>query len=515
MGVNLAVGFLLCGIALGPLGANLIKKTELTNGMGHTGLLIFIFAVGLEMPFHRIKSLYKYIFGLGMTQVVLTSAVLYTILRNFFYTETALILAISFSFSSTAIIVQILSERNETTGQVGRRAFSILLFQDIAAICLFVYLGCKFCTNAPAQEMITRALLGVCILSLSSYILYRLSQKIFYFYPQTGVVLPFILFVIFFFSWITEFFGISAELGPFVAGITLATTSWRHHISNDIHPFLSVFLPAFFINMGSDLLTIPGIKSLPWIIGSISSLIVVKAVTLLIIISSFRMNSKNDFPLSVLISGCSEFFLMIMPTIKNLVGEEIASGMFLTSLISMIITPVLFFFAKKLFPYDLEKDPKGKIGSIVIFGFGRVGKSVAYILEKNFISFTVIDYKDSAIEEAQKLGFQTLKGNVRDIEFLKKSGINSAKLCLLTFSKSNTPSLVRSLRNIFPELSLCVKIKNENEAEKLVGLGTQIVLPETTQSGMQMASNALSALGFSEAHVQRMIHLRSEPRFFE
>ena len=511
----MAVGFLLSGVALGPLGANLIQKTQLIDGLGHIGLMIFIFAVGLEMPFHRIKSLYKYIFGLGTAQVVLTTGILYLILRNFFYLETALILSIALSFSSTAIIVQTLSERNETTGQVGRKAFSILLFQDIAAICLFVYLGCKFSINVSTNELAIRFLLGISALSISSYILYKISQKIFSFCPQTGMILPFILFTIFFFSWITEIAGISSELGPFVAGITLATTNWRHHISTDVHPFLSIFLPAFFISTGSELQTVPSLESFPWIIGLLFSLLLIKTSALLISVFFLKMHNKNSFPLSVLISGCSEFFLMIMPSIKILVGEKIASVMFLTSLLSMIMTPIIFSFAKKFFPCDLEKDSETKMGSIIIVGFGKVGQSIAYILEKNFISFTIIDYKESAVHHAHKLGFPTLKGNICDIDFLKKSDIHNAKLCLLTFSKMNTASLIRNLRNTFPDLSLCAKVKNNSEAEKLVGLGTQIVLPETTQSGMQMASNALSTLGFSEEHVQKMIHLRTSPRFFE
>lgn len=513
--INESVGFILCGIVLGPLGVGIIHKTELINGLGHVGLMIFIFAVGLEMPFHRIKSLYKYIFGLGLAQLSITTFILYIFLNRFFYAETAIIIAIALSFSSTAIIVQTLSERNETTGQIGRKAFSILLFQDIIAILLFVYIGCRFTTQLPKEKMMIQAMLGVLALCGSSYILYQSSKKILSFYPSRSIILPFILFVIFFFSWITAISGISPELGPFVAGIVLATTKWRHHIGTDIHPFLSVFLPAFFINIGSELSVLPHIQSLPLIIGSILALLIIKTIAMMTSLSILKMQNKDRFSLSILIAGCSEFFLMIIPSIKKIIGQEMADEMFLIAISSMIMTPFFFSFAKSFFPSNIEKDKVVKMGSVIIVGFGKVGQSVAYILEKNFISFTVIDYKDSAVELSKTKGFPTLKADILDIDLLKKSNMNSSKICLLTFSKMSHASMVRNLRNIFPQLSLCAKVTSEIEAEKLVGLDTQIVFPESTQSGMQMASHTLRLLGFSEDHVQKMIHLRSEPRFIQ
>lgn len=512
--VNPAVGFLLSGIALGPIGLNLLKNPSLLDHMGHIGLMIFMFIVGLEMPLNRIKSLYKSIFGLGFLQVAITTGLFYAVLNSFFHNRTAFIVSLALSFSSTAIIIETLSERSEKTSKVGRKALSILIFQDIAAILLFVYLGIIF-PSPYTTHSIYSMIFGAVGLCVTTYIMHNITCKIFSYSSQISVTVPFVLFLVFFFTWITHQSGLSDELGPFVAGIILASTHWRHQITADIHPFFSVFFPLFFVSTGASIHHLPSLSTMPWIFVSLLLIIAIKMFGMLLALSFFKIEKEQRLALAALTTGCSEFVLIVLPSLRPVLGIDIANGIFFSVIVSMVLTPLFFSWAKKMMPKKNQSSSDIKIEPVVVVGFGTVGKSVAHILETNMIPFTIIDYKQTAVNQALEKGFLAMHGNINDMDFIKRATISDAKTLLLTFSKKNTPTLVRHLRSMMPLVSLCVKINKDEEAEQLIGLGAQIVFPETTRLGIQMVSHALKNIGFSEDNVEKMIHIKKERNVFE
>ncbi|MBM3631948.1 MAG: hypothetical protein FJX00_03120, partial [Alphaproteobacteria bacterium] len=200
---------------------------------------------------------------------------------------------------------------------------------------------------------------------------------------------------------------------------------------------------------------------------------------------------------------------------KPALGQETTDGLLLMGLASMVITPMLFLVCKKMLTPKKGCESTAHRQAVVIAGFGHVGETIARILEHNFISFVIMDYDQTALDRANENSYPTILGDARDIEFLKRIKIYEAKVFLITFGHIATSAdIVRALRRKFPDLSVCVQVRNYQETTPFMGLGAHLVVPESIESGMQMASVTLQCLGFSKEYSQKMAHFPSKPVFF-
>jgi Kef-type K+ transport system membrane component KefB/voltage-gated potassium channel Kch len=511
--VSIAIGYLLSGIVLGPLGFGLFEKTPFLSILGQVGLLLFLFTVGLEIPFHRIRALRRYIFGFGLVQVFATSGVLFSITQFLMPWDTALILSIALSFSSTAVVVQLLSERYELTTQSGRTALSILLFQDIVAIGLFMMMGLSAAQNTDIWSAVGKGAFGLVLSVGLGFLLTRVTEKALGLYRYSEYITSFVILMLLGFSFLTEWFHLSSELGAFIAGIAMASTHWRHQISIELHPFRTLFLALFFIVMGLEIQAWPPLSSLGWIL---SGLIGISAIKVGIVMGCARwFQMQGGLSLGLLMGGCSEFLFMLVPSLKPILGAETCDGLLLMGLASMVITPMLFLVCKKMLSPKKGCEAGAHRQAVVIAGFGHVGQTIARILEHNFISFVIVDYDQSALDRARESNYPTLYGDARDIEFLKRMKIYESKVLLITFGHLTTAAdIVRTLRRKFPDLSVCVQVRDYQETGPFMGLGAHLVVPESIESGMQMASMTLQCLGFSKDYSQKMAHFPAKPVFF-
>ena len=510
---SIAIGYLLSGILLGPLGFGFFEKTAFLSILSQVGLLLFLFTVGLEIPFHRIRALKRYIFGFGLVQVVATSALLFSVIQVFIPWQTALVLSLALSFSSTAVVVQLLSERYELTTQSGRTALSILLFQDIVAIGLFMMMGLSALPNADPWSAVGKGAFGLALSAALGFVLALASEKALGLYRYSEYITAFVVLSLLGFSFLTEWFHLSSELGAFIAGIAMASTHWRHQISIELHPFRTLFLALFFIVMGLEIQAWPPLYSLGWIVGG---LIGISAIKVGVVMGCARwFNMQGGLSLGLLMGGCSEFLFMLVPSLKPVLDLEIADGLLLMGLASMVITPMLFLVCKKTLKPKNPCESTTNRHAVVIAGFGHIGQTIARILEHNFISFVIMDYDQGALDRARENNYPTIYGDARDIEFLKRIKIYEAKVFLITFGHIATSAdIVRTLRRKFPDLSVCVQVRDYQETAPFMGLGAHLVVPESIESGMQMASMTLQCLGFSKEYSQKMAHFPSKPVFF-
>ena len=511
--ISIAIGYLLSGIVLGPLGFRFFEKTAFLSILGQVGLLLFLFTVGLEIPFHRIRALKRYIFGFGLVQVVATSSLLFAVTQFFMPWQTAFVLSIALSFSSTAVVVQLLSERSELTTQSGRTALSILLFQDIVAIGLFMMMGLSAVENSDPWAGVGKGVFGLALSVGLGFLLTTVTEKALGLYRYSEYITTFVVLSLLGFSFLTEWFHLSSELGAFIAGIAMASTHWRHQISIELHPFRTLFLALFFIVMGLEIQAWPPVHALGWIVGGLIGISAIKIGVVMACAWWFRM--QGGLSLGLLMGGCSEFLFMLVPSLKPVLGGEITDGLLLMGLASMVITPMLFLVCKKMLTPKKGCESTAHRQAVVIAGFGHVGETIARILEHNFISFVIMDYDQSALDRANENNYPTILGDARDIEFLKRIKIYEAKVFLITFGHITTSAdIVRALRRKFPDLSVCVQVRDYQETTPFMGLGAHLVVPESIESGMQMASMTLQCLGFSKEYSQKMAHFPSKPVFF-
>jgi voltage-gated potassium channel Kch len=214
--------------------------------------------------------------------------------------------------------------------------------------------------------------------------------------------------------------------------------------------------------------------------------------------------------------GSSEFLFILIPSLKPSIGQGTANGLLLMGLVSMVVTPMLFLVCKKMLsPKKGCETGAQQRQAVFIAGFGKVGQTIARILEHNFISFVIIDYDQTALDRAKENNYPTLHGDARDIDFLKRAKIYEAKVLLITFGHlSSSADIVRTLRRKFPDLSVCVQVRDYQETSPFMGLGAHLVVPESIESGMQMASMTLQCLGFSKDYAEKMAHFPSKPVFF-
>jgi CPA2 family monovalent cation:H+ antiporter-2 len=306
--ISIAIGYLLSGIVLGPLGFGFFEKNSFVTILGQVGLLLFLFTVGLEIPFHRIRALKRYIFGFGLVQVLATSSILFGVTQFFMPWSTALVLSIALSFSSTAVVVQLLSERYELTTQSGRTALSILLFQDIVAIGLFMMMGLSAVPNTDTTAGLIRGGLGLLLSVFLGFVLTRVTEKALGLYRYSEYITAFVILTLLGFSFLTESFHLSSELGAFIAGIAMASTHWRHQISIELHPFRTLFLALFFIVMGLEIQSWPPLASLGWILAG---LVGVSAVKIGVVMACARWFQRpGGLSCGLGMGGCSEFLFM-------------------------------------------------------------------------------------------------------------------------------------------------------------------------------------------------------------
>ncbi|PPE03510.1 cation:proton antiporter [Holospora curviuscula] len=526
--VNLILGYLIMGIVLGRSGVDVLDDTLLLSHLGELGISLFLFTLGVEIPWHRLVALRRYIFGVGVAQVIVCAL----FIAGLLYIQPILkiqdsvflgLFSLSLAFSSTAVIIQILSERFELTSTVGRVSLGILLFQDLAVIGMFAYLGIDVQKASLGTNLLNWSL-GAILSGLWVFFVSWTCKHIMTRYSQRDIGLAFIFVMVLAGSFMTHYFGLSSELGAFLTGVSIAGTSWRHHLNDELHPFRTILFAFFFFMAGTQINLRICLEQAQWIGYGVTTLFLAKLLVMLILGRIWKFSWSVCLQLGILIAGTSEFLFILIshPEFKShfsSVTQQIGFGI---TFCSMVLTPILFSLTRYLLKFlerreNFSQGYRGKDkADVILAGFGHVGQTVAVALELNFISFLVVDYDIVRLEKAKTLGYPILHGEARNIEFLKKAGIGDAKVLLLTFGHSSTcVELVRNVRTKFPQLYIAVHVKSAQQAQHFQGLNIFLVYPEALKSGLQMAAISLECLGFSKEHAAHMAKTTPKTLFME
>jgi Kef-type K+ transport system membrane component KefB len=526
--VNVVLGYLCTGILLGPSGFKILMTSHILEHLGELGVSLFLFTVGVEIPWHRLIALRRYIFGVGVAQVLCSAVVLSGILciHSIFLVKEInfiILFSLSLAFSSTAVIIQMLSERFELTSSAGRIALGILLFQDLVAIGMFAYLGLDTKTWSIWRSLGVWSVGIVLACGWFGFVGWACRQVMSR-YGQQDIGLAFSLIMVLAGGMLTQYFGLSSELGAFLTGVGVAGTSWRHNLNAELHAFRTILFAFFFFFAGMEMNLGVCWTQLHWIISGVVILFLVKFTIMTTLARIWKFSWANAIQVGILIAGASEFLFIFIahPAFKHhfsLVTQQIGFGI---TFCSILVTPFLFDGARYVL-IMLEKRGKGAVfyheknkADVILAGFGHVGETVAAALEVNFISFLVVDYDIVRLGKAQMLGYPILHGEARNIEFLKKAGLADAKILLLTFGHSNAcVELVRNVRSKFPQLYIAIHVRTPQQAQHFQGLDVFLIYPEALESGLQMAAISLECLGFSKEQATHMAQTTPKTLFME
>jgi len=517
LGFGSVLGYLAAGILIGPFGIALIRDPEHILHFAELGVVFLLFIVGLELQPSRLWVLRKMVFGLGTAQVVLSAIVIAAIAWLAGLTPTpAIVIGLILALSSTAFVLQMLAEKKELTMAHGRAAFSILLFQDLAAIPLIAILPTLGATSGDGFDIAQAGMMVATIVGLivGGRILLRpilhvaAASKIPEIFTATA------LLVVIGAALLMEFAGMSMVLGAFIAGILLADSEYRHQLEADIAPFKGLLLGLFFIAVGMSV-NIGLLSESPGrILLIVVMLMLAKALVLVPLARLFGLcDSRSALSLAAVMSQGGEFafVLFAIAARERLVAVELVDELILAVAVSMLLTPFAYLLnelvSKKLKrPEDPDYDEPGNPhNDVIIAGFGRVGQIIARLLTIFNTPFTALEIDSSQVDVVRRYGNIVHYGDASRLDILRAAGAEHAKIFVLAIDDvSASVRTAEAVKRHFPQLKIIARARNRRHAHGLMDLGIEHIFRETMLSSLTMSKRVLTNLGFEKEEVERV-----------
>jgi len=518
------LGYLVAGVLLGPYTFNLISGVDGSKFLAEFGVVFLMFTIGLQLPWGRLKTLRRYVFGLGSMQVILTGIAFALVAYSLGETiEAAILIGGGLSLSSTAVILQVLEDRNELSSRHGRVTFSILLFQDLAVVVFLVWLSLMGHNQhasvwAAFAVAFGRAIVVLVLIALFGHYILRPLYRMVAATRSSELFVATNLFVILLSSAATHAAGLSMELGAFLAGLMLAETEYRPQIEVDIRPFRALFLGLFFMTVGMSLdprlLVGYGIE----IIALASALILGKCFLLVLIGRLFRLPFKTCFRVGLTLAAGGEFmFVLCYQAVQSqIITTHSMQIIYMAVLISMAMIPFLANVGHKIarrFTREIgmalkaaEEETKDMHNHIIIAGYGRVGETVQMMLAEALIPHVVIDSDMARVTKGSKTGIPIFLGDARRDVVYPFLGIERARGVVLALGNFNAAArAVEVLRESFPHVKIFVRVRDKDQAVKLFKMGAHPIMPETFIPSFQLVSAVLNLYGMSMEEIEKSI----------
>lgn len=503
------VGFLVAGIIIGPHGFQLISDVENIAVMAEVGVILLLFTIGLEVSLNRLIKMKRLLLMAGGFQVVLTTTVV-TFILYFFNVplNKSVYLGLLVSLSSTAIVLKLLTDKNELEAPHGRIALAILIFQDLAIIPIFLLLPIF---AAESDFSITKILfqllaaLGTIaiILTAARFVIPKILFQIAKLRLREVFTIGIILLLLGS-AYLTHSFGLSFALGAFIAGLILAESEFSHQVEAEIIPLKDAFNSVFFVSVGL-LLNIQFVFQHPLLISGLSlAVIVVKVLIVILVIKlmkyPLRVAAAAGFSLAQI--GEFSFVLMQAGINFNLIGGEFYYAFLSSSIFTMILTPFLF----RMSPHishtvgSLEsisnKKPKMGLselnGHVIIVGFGLNGRNLARVLNETGIKYAVIELNPQTVKNESAKGEIIIFGDCSKEEILNRANVKKANIIVFAISDPQTTrrSLVLA-KQLNSHIYVIARTRYTSEIQNLISLGADEVIPEEFETSLQIFSKVL------------------------
>ena len=518
------LGYLGAGMVIGPYGLGLITDAEQLNHFAEIGIVFLMFTIGLELSLERLKALRRYMLGLGSIQVVVTTGALTGIALLFGLPfETALVVGCALSLSSTAFVLQLIMERGEQTTRHGRVGISVLLMQDLAVVPMLTLVP-VLKSGGDNMLMLVAQAMGIAMVAMVAMILLgRLIMRPLYRWVAGGrnqeVFIAMTLLVALGAGWLTAHFGLSMALGAFLAGMLLSETEFRHQVESDIRPFRGLLLGLFFMSVGM-MMSVPlFFEKINLIFGLLVLLLLVKAVILTLAAKLFNLTWGVAVRVGLLLAQGGEFAFIILGTAAQagLVENDVRQILLLVVTLSMIVTPLLAFFAGKLASridrsqtvMDLgrvREETEGLENHVLIAGFGRVGQTLAHMLKSRGIPYVALDNDPTLIQRAQAFYKHAYFGDAARESILEAAGTERASVAVVTLNDPIAAAqTVAALRRHFPRLHIAARAYDNTHAAALREAGADTIVPETVEASLILGKLILNTAGSDYEGTQMLI----------
>ncbi len=524
LSVSPVLGYLVMGAIIGNHGISLISQTSYVDSLSEFGVVFLLFVIGLELSFERLIKMRFYVFGFGSLQLVITAALLSSFLYwldvSFWHYNLhigiLIVIGLTLSLSSTAIVLQVISERGKKSSNIGRLSLAVLLMQDLAVVPLLAVLPLLGQEGAilEAIGIATLKAIGAIIgITIFGRILLRPFFSLIASVKTDEVYVTTALLIVLSASLVTSKLGLSAVMGAFIAGILIAETEYRNRIEDSITPFQGLFLSLFFISVG---------MSIDWrfmlaywekILAFALVILLIKGIVLYLLCAIFKMKRGISIHAAMTLSQGSEFAFVLfgMAARSGILENDFVQLMLMTVAVTMALTPFLSILGSKIedridYMGGANYEPKNDMKSIsalsdhvIIAGFGRVGKIVAKMLEHQDINYLVIDADSMVVKKARRDGFPAYHGSVSDLEVLDAICARKASLVILNMSdKLAVSKAIKVVSQNFPNLLIITRVDDLRHSKIVKKIGATATVPITVEAGLQLGGVALRSLGMPE-----------------
>ena len=520
------LGYLGAGVVIGPQLLGLVSDTHGVATISEFGVVLMLFVIGLELSPQRLWVMRRSVFGTGALQVIASALVIGAVayLLVGLPGKAAVIVGGSLALSSTAFGLQILAERKEAGSAYGRQAFSILLFQDLAAIPLIAMVP-LLATSSSRHGVdligIARTVGIIVVVMVGGRFLLR---PVFRFVAKANAVevsTATALLVVMGTAWLMEEVGVSTTLGAFLAGVLLADSEYRHELESHIEPFKGLLLGLFFISVGMSM-DLSLLQHMPLLVGGlVAALLLAKGLLLWPLGRTLGGLDGNDaLRLAVLLACGGEFAFVVLKQAadQRLLSETVHGVLVLVITLSMALTPLLVVLTAKLLDVQAKK-PEREYDTItpdapprvIIAGFGRMGQIVGRMLRAQNIPFVALESSVEQMDTLRRFSNTSLFfGDPARPDLLRAAQADKAEVFVLaTDDPQANLRIARLVRRQFPHLKLVARARNRQHAFRLMDLGVDEPVRETFHSSLKMTRKTLEALGMAhEQAVDRVERFR-------
>jgi CPA2 family monovalent cation:H+ antiporter-2 len=510
------LGYLFVGMALGPHAFGLMEDSKATAFLAELGVVFLLFTLGLEFSLPRMIAMRAEVFGLGAQQVfvtaILAGAVAYAVGAS---PEVAFVIGGAVAMSSTAIVIQQLTDQAEINRTHGRLSVSILLFQDLAFV-LFLAVATATIGTQGAGPSVADVAFAVAkgaaalliVLAAGRWLMRPLFYEIARTKGQELFTLA-VLLVALTSAWLTHEVGLSLALGAFLAGMLLAETEYKHQVESVIRPFRDVLLGLFFITIGM-LLDLQLLARDFWIVSAlVVGLVLLKSGVVAIVARRYCDTWFKSVRTGLVVSVGGEFGFALLALLLNAGGETAAlvQPLIAAVTLSMVLSPFVIRHNKKLARMLLRESNPNKIAPapeaivdpglaerehVILCGYGRVGQNIARVLERQGHEFVAMDLDPARVRNARQAGDPVVFGDAADEQVLHSVGLGHASVVVVTFADPATSlGIVRAIRRIRADVPVLVRTQDDTRLDDLQEAGATEVVPETFEASLMLVSHVL------------------------